>query len=33
MKPTKNRYYCPGAGKDKIHFHSLKEAERLDSIQ
>ena len=29
MKPTKNRYYCPGAGKDKIHFHSLKEAERF----
>ena len=29
MKPTKNRYYCPGAGKDKIHFQSFKAAERF----
>ena len=29
MKPTKNRYYCPGAGKEKTHFHSFKAAERF----
>lgn len=29
MKPTKNRYYCPGAGKDKIHFQSYQEAQRF----
>ena len=29
MKPSKNRYYCPGARKDKIHFHSFKSAQRF----
>ena len=29
MKPTKNRYYCPSARKEKICFSSLKEAQRF----
>lgn len=29
MKPTKKRYYCIGARKEKIHFNSREEAQRF----